>query len=59
MMMLVDKLQGLPLSGANRDVFTGLILDHDFVCGFGPMANKPDSLTFPAILWATQYPSFL
>lgn len=50
MMMLVDELQGLPLSGANRDVFTGLVMDHDFVCGFGPRVNKPDSLILPAIL---------
>ena len=47
-MMLVDKLQGLPLSGANRGAT--LVLYHDFVCGFDHMANRPDSLILSAIL---------
>ena len=50
MVMLVDKLQGLLLSGANTGVLIRLILCHDFVCGSSHMANKPDSLILPAIL---------
>lgn len=48
--MLVDKLQGLLLSGANKGVLIRLILDHDFFCGSSHMVSKPGSLIPPAIL---------
>lgn len=49
-LMLVDKLQGLLLSGANKGVLIRLILDHDFFCGSSHMVSKPGSLIPPAIL---------